>query len=94
MFRKPCDEKKRKQLATLAEQFATLETRKKLGRVYIRKDFWDCYKGRGKIGQQLTDTSPVTIPGTIAGHSPPVLFLFLEWQMPIKLGTLGAEAKE
>ena len=51
MFRKPCDEKKRKQLATLAEQFATLETRKKLGRVYIRKDFWDCYKGRGKIGQ-------------------------------------------
>ena len=24
-------------------QFATLETRGKLGRVNFRKDFWDCY---------------------------------------------------
>ena len=24
-------------------EFATLETRKKLGRVKFRKDFWDCY---------------------------------------------------
>ena len=31
---------------------ATLETRKRLGRVIFRKDFWECYEGQDKqIGQ-------------------------------------------
>ena len=29
-------------------QFATLETRRKLGRVHFRKDFWDGYWGQWK----------------------------------------------
>ena len=28
--------------------FATLETKRKLGRVNDCKDFWDCYMGQGK----------------------------------------------
>ena len=28
--------------------FATLETRRELGRVDFRKDFWDCYWGQGE----------------------------------------------
>ena len=32
-----------------SKPFATLETRKKLGQVNFRKDFWDCYQGNGEI---------------------------------------------
>ena len=48
MFRKPYDEKKRQQLATLAEQFATLKTGRQLGQELFRKDFWNCYWSREK----------------------------------------------
>ena len=42
---------------------ATLKTRRKVGRLNVRNDFWDCYWGLGEIsGQWLTDTCPVTIP--------------------------------
>ena len=36
--------------------FATSETRRELGRVSFRKDFWDRYKGRA--GQLLADHYP------------------------------------
>ena len=39
-------------------QVATLETRRKLGWVKFRKDFWDCYGEQGK----KFGTSKVTIP--------------------------------
>ena len=29
-------------------EFATLETRRELGQVKFRKDFWDCYHGQVK----------------------------------------------
>ena len=48
-------------LPLLAAQFATLETKGELGRVYFRKAFWDCYKRQGK---QLTFASLVTIAET------------------------------
>jgi len=66
-------------------QFATLETRRKLGRINFRKDSWDRYKGQGRggggIGQQLTGTSPVTIPQTIGHISAPIPFPILKWRM-------------
>ena len=31
--------------------FATFETRREMGRVNFRKDFWDCFQGWEKIGQ-------------------------------------------
>ena len=45
---------------------ATLETGRKLGQVSFREDFFDCWKGQEKIGQELTGA--VTIPETIAGR--------------------------
>ena len=67
-------------LPLLAAQFATLQTRGKLGPVNFRKDFWDCYKGR----ETLDLASLVTIPETIAGHvSAPVPFPFLNANVAI-----------
>ena len=61
-------------LPLLAAQFATLQTRGKLGPVNSRKDVWECYKGRETIDL----ASLVTIPETTAGHvSAPVPFSFL-----------------
>ena len=67
-------------LPLLAAQFATLQTRGKLGPVNFRKDFWDCYKGR----ETLDLAALVTIPETIAGHvSAPVPFPFLNANVAI-----------
>ena len=61
-------------LPLLAAQFATLQTRGKLGPVNSRKDVWECHKGRETIDL----ASLVTIPETTAGHvSAPVPFSFL-----------------
>ena len=44
----------------------------------------------GKIGQQLTAASPLTIPETIAGRiSAPAPFLFLKWRMTMPKRSLG-----
>ena len=59
-------------------QFATLETKKNLGRVSFRKD-WDCYWWQVKTLAN-SSASPVMIPKTTAGHiSAPVPFVFLKW---------------
>ena len=49
-------------------QFPRFETRKKLGRVNVRKDFWDRFQGQEKNGQWLTGASPGSIdPTNICG---------------------------
>ena len=48
--------------------------RRELGRVNIRKDFWDCCQGHG--------ASPVTIPERIAVPPP---FSCLKWQLGINV---------
>ena len=59
---------------------AELETGNKLDQINFRKDFWDCYWGKEKIGQWVTDASPVTTPETIAVRiSAPVPFSFRKW---------------
>ena len=58
-------------------QRQTLETRRELGRVNFRKDFWHFWE-KEKIDQWLTGASPITIPETEAGHiSAPVSFYSL-----------------
>lgn len=64
-----------------ARQFATLETRRKLGRVCFRKDFWEWYWGRA--GQPLASffcvhsNSPRSVRQSWLG---PVPFSFLKWR--------------
>ena len=63
---------------------ATLETRRKLGRVNFCKDFWDCYYiGTGEKSANSADrASSVIIPETVAGRkSAPVPFSFLKRRM-------------
>ena len=37
---------------SVCQIFATLETSGSLGRVWLRKDFWDCYRGRKSRSQE------------------------------------------
>ena len=63
---------------------AILETGKKLDKINFRKDLWDCYWEWEKIGQWVTDTSPVTTPETIAGRiSAPVPFFLGKWRLSV-----------
>ena len=63
---------------------AILETGKKLDQINFRKDFWDCFGDKKKIGQWVTDTSPVTTPETIAGRiSAPVPFSLRKWRLSV-----------
>ena len=52
----------------------TLETRRKLGRVNFRKDFWDCYQGREKnwpiAAQHVPSNDPRNQCATHYGTSP------------------------
>jgi len=53
--------------------------------VTLAKTSWAVTRDREKIGQQLTGTSPVTIPETIVGNiSAPVPFFFLKWQFSLR----------
>ena len=57
-------------------ELIALETRRKLGRVNFRKDFWDCYQGQRKENWPIADWSQEKIAENI---SPPVPFSFLKW---------------
>ena len=52
---------------------ATLETRKKLGRVNFRKDLWDYFQGQGKnwpmADRRVPSYDPMNICGTHFGSS-------------------------
>ena len=56
-------------------ELIALETRRKLGQVNFRQDFWDCYRGQRKKNWPLADWCQEEI----TENSPPVPFSFLKW---------------
>ena len=56
-------------------ELIALETRRKMGQVNFRKDFWDCYHTEKK-NWPIADWSQEKIAENI---SPPVPFSFLKW---------------